>query len=202
MAAQTVCHSAAAAFQKMGVQRLETLKHRDWYEEVPSRIADKPFDFALVVAFTRSAETILEQVVRLQFGEYARPLPLAVTQDAGHCDSGVVIQDRLRNAAEKCERTNVTIAEGFRRLCRITDYKTGVRVRQVKSEEVDLALDASDDSDGFAKVYLGMPRRMLQRHEHFLSPPMPAGYIILPNRDAACEAVFVAKPLEDPLRGM
>ena len=84
----------------MGVQRLEALEHRDWYEVVPSRIAHEPFDFALVVAFARSAETILEQVVRLQFGEYARPLPLAVTQDAGHRDLGVVIQDRLRNAAK------------------------------------------------------------------------------------------------------
>jgi hypothetical protein len=43
---------------------------------------------------------------------------------------------------------------------------------------------------------------MLQRHEHLLSPPMPAGHIIRHNRDAACETVFVPKPLEDPLRGM
>src|ERR1700724_3152746 len=202
MAAQTVRHSTAAAFQKMGVQRLEALEHRDWYEVVPSRIADEPFDFALVVAFARSAEPVLEQVVRLQLGEHARPLPLAVTEDAGHCDSGVVIQDRLRNAAEKCERPNMAVAEGFRRLCRITGHKTGVRVRKVKSEEVDLAFDATDNSDGFTKVYLSMSRRMLQRHEHLLSPPMPAGHIILHNRDAACETVFVPKPLEDPLRGM
>ena len=202
MAAQTVRHSTAAAFQQMGVQRLEALEHRDWNEVVPSRIADEPFDFALVVAFARSAETILEQVVRLQFGEYARPLPLAVTQDAGHRDLGVVIQDRLRNAAEECERPNMAVAEGFRRLCRIADHEAGVRVRQVKSEKVDLALDATDDSDGFTKVYLSMPRRMLQRHEHLLSPPMPARHIILHDRDAAREAVFVPKPLEDPLRGM
>src|ERR1700730_1804857 len=90
MAAQTVRHSTPAAFQKMGVQRLEALEHRDWYEVVPSRIADEPFDFALVVAFARSAEPVLEQVVRLQLGEHARPLPLAVTEDAGHCDSGIM----------------------------------------------------------------------------------------------------------------
>src|SRR3979411_753951 len=84
----------------------------------------------------------------------------------------------------------------------ITGHKTGVRVRKVKSEEVDLALDATDNSDGFTKVYLSMSRTMLQRHEHLLSPPMPAGHIILHNRDAACETVFVPKPLETPLRGM
>jgi hypothetical protein len=60
MATQTVSPSAKAAFQQVGVQRLEALEHRDWYEEVPSRIADQPFNFALVVASARSAEPVLE----------------------------------------------------------------------------------------------------------------------------------------------
>src|SRR6266566_919833 len=110
----------------MGVQRREALKHRDGYEEVPSRIADQPFDFALVIAFARSAEPILEKVVRLQLCKHARALPLAVTEDARHRDLGVVIQDRLWDAVEKCERPNVAVAEGFRRLCRIADHKAGV----------------------------------------------------------------------------
>ena len=59
MATQTVSHSTAAAFQQMGVQRLEALEHWDWYQEVPARIADQPLDFALVVAFAGSAEPIL-----------------------------------------------------------------------------------------------------------------------------------------------
>src|SRR6202040_3309370 len=112
----------------MGVQRLEAFEHWDGYEEVPSRIANQPFDFALVVAFARSAEPILEQVVRLQLGKHARALPLAVTEDAGHRDLGVVVQDRLRYAAEECKRPNVAIAEGFRRLCRIADHEAGVRM--------------------------------------------------------------------------
>src|ERR1019366_701711 len=32
-ATQTISHSTAAAFQQIGVQRLEALEHRDWYEE-------------------------------------------------------------------------------------------------------------------------------------------------------------------------
>src|SRR5450759_2756363 len=67
---------------------------------------------------------------------------------------------------------------------------------------MDLALDATDDADGFTKVCLSMPRRMHQRHEHLFRPQPPAGHIILHNRDAACEAVFVPKPLKDPLRRM
>src|SRR3977135_4012958 len=118
MATQTVSHSTATAFQKMGVQRVEALEHWDWYEEVPARIADQPFDFALVVAFAGSAKPILEQVVRLQLGEHAGPLSFAVPEDAGHHDLGVVIQDRLWNPAEECERPNVAVAEGFRCLSR------------------------------------------------------------------------------------
>ena len=62
--------------------------------------ADQPFDFALVVAFARSAEPVLKQVVRLQLGKHPRPLPLAVPKDADHRELGVVIQNRLRHAAE------------------------------------------------------------------------------------------------------
>ena len=138
----------------------------------------------------------------MQFGEHARALPLAVTENAGHRDLGVVIQDRLRNPAEECECPNVAIAEGFCRLSRIADHEAGVRMRQVKSEKVDLALDATDDADGFTKVGLSMPRRMHQRYEHLLRPLPPTRHVILHNRDAACEAVLVPKPLKDPLRRM
>src|SRR5450755_3539066 len=201
-AAQTVSHSTAAAFQQIGIQRLEALEHRNWYEEVAARIADQPFDLALVVAFARPAEPVLEKIVRLQFGEHARALPLAITEDAGHRDLGVVIQDRLRDAADECERPNVAIAEGFRRLCRIADHEAGIRVWQVKSEEVDLALYAPDDADGFTEICLSMPRRMHQRYEHLLRPLPPTRHVVLHDRDAAGEAVFVPKPLEDPLRRM
>ena len=60
----------------------------------------------------------------------------------------------------------MAVAEGFRRLGGVADHEAGVRVRQVKSEEVDLTLHAADDADGFAKVDLGTSWRMLQRHKH------------------------------------
>ena len=99
--------------------------------------------------------------MRLQLGETARPLPLPVAKNAGYGDLGVVIKDGLRDAAKEVECPNVAVAEGFRRLGGVADHQAGVRVRQVKSEEVDLALNAADDADGFAKVDLGMSRRML-----------------------------------------
>src|SRR4030088_2982531 len=200
MATQTVSHSTATAFQKMGVQRVEALGYWDGYEEVPARIADQPFDFALVIAFAGSAEPIIEQEARLELGAHARPLSFAVPEDAGHRNLGVVIQDRLGNPAEEGERPDVAVAEGFRCLCRIADHEAGVRMRQVKSEEVDLALDATDDADGFTKVCLSMPRWMHQRHKHLLRPLPPASDIVLHDRDAARDPMLIAQPLEDPLR--
>src|SRR5947208_17085646 len=111
MTAQTVSHSTAAAFQQMGVQRREALERRDRHEEVPSRIADQPFDLTLVVAFAKPAEPVFEQIVRLQLAEHPRALPLAVTEDAGHRDPGVIVENRLRHAAEECEGPDVAVAE-------------------------------------------------------------------------------------------
>ena len=121
-------------------------------------------------------------------------------QESSHGDLGVVIEDGLRNAVKEAERSNVAVAEGFRRLGGVADHEAGVRVRQVKSEEVDLALHTADDANGFAKVDLGMSRRMLQRHKHLLSLETRAGHVILHNREPAREAVLIPKPLEDPLR--
>ena len=90
----------------------------------------------------------------MQLGETAGPLPLPVAKNTSHGDLGVVIKDGLRNAAKEAERPNMAVAEGFRRLGGVADHEAGVRVRQVKSEEVDLALHAADDADSFAKVGL------------------------------------------------
>src|SRR6516165_5957100 len=137
MAAQAVRHPTTAAVQKISVQRFEALEDRKRNEEVPSRVTDEPLDFALVIALARPAEPIPEEVVRLQLGETARPLPLPA-KNASHGDLGVVIKDRLRDAAKEAERPNVAVAEGFCRFSGVADHEAGVRVRQVKSKEVDL----------------------------------------------------------------
>jgi hypothetical protein len=93
----------------------------------------------------------------------------------------------------------VSIAERFRRLCRIARHEDRVGVRQVHREEVDLALDAADHTDSFAEVRLGMPRRMHKRNEHLLCPLPPAGNVVLHDRDLARKPVLVAQPFEDPL---
>ena len=175
----------------MGVEGLEAVEYRDRHQEVPPRVTDQAFDLALVVAFAGSAKAVFEQVMRLQLGEHACPLPLAVAEDAGHRDPGVVIQDRLRHPAKEGKRPHVAVAERFRRLRRIGRHEAGVRVRQVECEEMDLALRPADDPDGLPKVDLGMSRRMHQRHEHLPRSLTPACHVVLHDRDAAREAVLV-----------
>ena len=184
VAAQDLAHALAAAVGQMRVQRREAVEHRHRHHEVAPREADEPLDLALVVALGRPAEAILEQIVRLQLGEHARALALAVAEDLGHRDLRVVVQDRLRHArlarlrqaAEERERLHVAVAERLRRLGRIRHHEVGVRMRQIEREVVDLLLHAADDRQRLAEVGLRVPRRMHQRHEHLLrraaaSPP-------------------------------
>src|SRR6202048_683782 len=95
----------------------------------------------------RAAKPIREQVVRLQLAEHTRALTLAIAENAGNRDLGVVIEDRLRHAVEERERSHVPVAERFRRLRRVAHHEDRVGVRQVHREEVDLALDAADYAD-------------------------------------------------------
>jgi hypothetical protein len=46
---------------------------RNRHHEVAPRVSHQPFDLALVVALARSAETVGEQIVRLQFAEDPGP---------------------------------------------------------------------------------------------------------------------------------
>jgi hypothetical protein len=97
---------------------------------------------------------------------------------------------------------NMPVAEGFRRLRRIGHNEAGVAVRQVHAQEMDLALHPANDAQRFAKIGLGMSRRMRQRNEHLLATLVPAGHVVLHDRHPAGKAVLVPKPLVDPLRGM
>src|SRR5512143_2570130 len=126
----------------MGVQRLEAVEHWHRHHEVPAREADQTLDLALVVAFARPAEAILEQVMRLQLAEHLRALALAIAEDASDRDLGVVVEDRSRHTTEESEALHMAIAEGFLALRRIGGHKAGIRMRQVEREEMDLALHA------------------------------------------------------------
>ncbi len=164
--AQPIIETALAVIREPGVERLEALRVRDRHQEVTTGEANQPLDLALVVALSRAAEAIQEQIVRLQLREDPRALPRAVAQDPGHRELGVVVQDRERNPAEEGERRHVTVAECLRRLRRIRLHEDRVAVRQIEGEEVNLAFRAADHGQRLAEVHLGMARRMRQRHEH------------------------------------
>jgi hypothetical protein len=67
---------------------------------------------------------------------------------------------------------------------------------------VDLPLDPRDLRQRLAKIDLRMARIVPQWHEHLAMPQPLRPHIVLNDGDPARVAVLVAKPFEDPLRGM
>ena len=140
--------------------------------------------------------------MRLQLGEGARPLALAITEDAGHRQLGVVVEDRARHAAQEGERRVVAVEEGLEPLGRVGLDEAGVRVRQVEAEEVDLLPDAPDHRERLAEVDLGVAGRVGERDEHLPHPLPPLADVVLHDRVAAGEAVLGAQAFVDPLGGV
>ena len=83
------------------------------------------------------------------------------------------------------------IVESFCRLTRIGLHKTCVRVPQAHRQEVDLALDPADDAQRFAKIHLGMARRMCEGHKHLPLSLAGAADVVLHDRNPAREAMLV-----------
>src|SRR5437762_8387606 len=105
--------------------------------------------------------------MRLQFAEHSRPLSRPIAQDAGHRQLRVVVEDRLRYAAEETERGVVPVTKRFGGLLRIGLHEAGVAVRQVDRKEVDLALDPGDLRLRLTNIPLHMTRLVPPRYEHF-----------------------------------
>src|SRR5438105_483637 len=171
--AQPIAEPAATTLEQLLVQRREARRPRYRHQQIPADPADQPFDLALVVPLTRTSEPVGKQVMRLQFAEHSRPLSRPIAQDAGHRQLRVVVEDRLRYAAEETERGVVPVTKRFGGLLRIGLHEAGVAVRQVDRKEVDLALDPGDLRLRLTKIRLHMARIVPQRYEH-LTLPQPA----------------------------
>ena len=190
MAANPVIQPLQTALFEMCIERGEAGRDRNRHQEVAPGIADQALDFALVVALARPAEAVQEQVMRLQLGKGARALARAVAEDACDRQPGIVVQDRLRHAAEKGEGGIVPVQKGLGALGRVGFDEAGIRVGQVEAEEVDRLPDAADHRHCLAEVGLGMAGRVGQRHKHLLGPGTLLAHIVLHDRVAAGIAVL------------
>src|SRR5689334_379714 len=200
--AQPLGEPAATTLEQLLVQRREARRPRYRHQKVPADPADQPLHFALVVAFAGPTKTVGEQVMGLQLTEDPRPLPRPIAQEAGHRQLRIVVEDRLRYAAEEAKCGVVPVAKRFGGLRRIGLHKAGVAMRQVDCKEVDLALYPGDLRQCLTKVRLRMARIMPQRYEDLELPQSARQHVVLNNGDPAGIAVLVAKPFENPLRGM
>src|ERR1700730_12064669 len=121
-----------------------------------------------------------------ELGEGAGALALAVAKNARHCDFEIIVQNRDRHATEKKgKRGDVPIEKSLGRLRRIGLDETGVRLRQVEAEDMQLHANAADDADAFAEVDLRMARRMGERHENLARSGAGDPNVILHDRIAA-----------------
>ena len=175
---------------------------RDRNHEVLAGILDQAFDIALVIAFARPAEPVGEQEVANQLAEGATAHADAIAQNARHGDLEIIIEDRERHGAEEGEGCNVAVEKRLGRLGRIGLHEAGIRVRQVHAEEMDLLAHPGDHCDRFAKIDLGVARRVDQRHEHLARRDAGPAYIVLHRGVPTRISVLIAQPLEYPLGGV
>src|SRR5258708_6821294 len=111
MAAQPVCQTLSATVQKMRVQGLEVSEHGNRHKEVSPRVTDEPLDLPLVVALASAAKPVRDQAVGLQLAEHARPLTLAIAENAADRDLAVVVEDRLPPSGEKGDSSHGPTAD-------------------------------------------------------------------------------------------
>ena len=137
-----------------------------------------------------------------QSGEGSRALTRTVAADLGNCQFGVVVEDRLRNAAKECERRYVAIEKRLRRLGGIGLHERRIRMRQIHVEHVHLLTHPADHADRFSEIDLRVPRRMDERHERLAGSELPLVDVILHCRVAATVTMLGLQPLEDSLGRM
>jgi hypothetical protein len=89
--AQPLGEPAATTLEQLLVQRREVRRPRYRHQQVSADPADQPFDLALVIPLTRTAEPVGKQVMGLQLAEYSRPLPRPIAQDTGHRQLRIVV---------------------------------------------------------------------------------------------------------------
>ena len=137
-----------------------------------------------------------------QFTEYAGALPAPIAQNAGNSNLRVVVQNRNRNTAEEGKGRDMPVAKSLGRLARIGLHETAIRLRQIHHQEMDLAFNAANYAERFAKIHLSMAWRMRQGHEHLALTLFGRKNIILHDRDASSKLMFITQPLEHPFRCM
>ena len=199
MTAQNGRLALAALLFQPGVEPIPRRKAGHRHHEVAPGIPDQPLDTAFVVPLAGPAVAVLDHVVRQQPAEQPSPLARAVRKDLRYQAPVIVVQHRLRHAAEEGKRMHMAVHPCLCRCRWIGPNITGVAVRQIEGEEIGLLLDATNENQRLTKVRLPMTRRMVQRHKHLAAAPLMLPHIGLHDRVAALKTVLVPQPFENTL---
>ena len=76
---------------------------------------------------------------------------------------------------------------------------TRVAMRQIERKEVRFLLDPADHHPRFAKISLGVARRVVQRDKHLPMAALMFTHVILDDGVAAGEPMLVPQPIKNPL---
>ena len=93
-------------------------------------------------------------MVGLELAEGLGALPPAISQDPGHRQPGIVVEDALGHPAQEGEGRDVAVQEGLGGLGGIGLDEAAVAVGQIQDEAVGLSLHSADDYQGLAEVAL------------------------------------------------
>src|SRR5215813_6003820 len=98
--------------REAGIERVETFRHRQRRHEIAPGKADLAFHLAFVVSLSRPPKAIFKKVMTLQLREHLRAQTLAPFHDLGDRQFGIVVENRLRHAAEESKRRHMAIPKG------------------------------------------------------------------------------------------
>ena len=183
----------------MGIERIKALEGRYGHQKVAPHIADHPFDLALVVALAGTTEPVIEQVVGLESREGPGAFTASITQDPGHGQLGVVVEDALGNSAQEGEGRHVAVQEGLGGLRRVGLDEAPSLWGRSRTKQWAFCSTPPMLTRASPKSHWGMSWRMGQRDEHLLGPAAMLPHVVLDRGVLAAEPMLVPEPLEDPL---
>jgi len=113
----------------MRIQIIKAVIARRGHHKITTRVSDHAFDIALVIASRWPTKLVIKQVMRLQLCEPPCPNAGAITQNTRHSDLGIVLENRLRDAAKERKGSHMAITKRLGRLRRIPLHKHCIRMR-------------------------------------------------------------------------
>lgn len=161
-------------------------------------------DLPLLVAGAWVAEMAVEQIVAAEGGKGLLLDAPAASEDGLNGGSQIVVADALRDACKEAERLHVSREEGFLALGRKGHGEGAMSVAQADGEELNGALDPTQNDLGLAPISLGILTGVEFKREEGLGTALGTGQFanIAANARFTASVALSLKDLEDSMAGI